>query len=208
MGYRKSKRVIPLISLLVLISLLACGLSLSCTRQSNNGIVDPSHLDTPIVSMDGWEWQRLLPQGNSLSGIWGTSSTDVFAVGDSGTILHYDGAAWSPMNSGTARGLDSVWGSSPSDVFAVGWSGTILHCDGAAWSLMSSGIAERLYGVWGSSSSDIFAVGRWGTILHCDGAAWSLMSSGIAERLYGVWGSSSSNVFAVGSDGTIMHFSK
>jgi hypothetical protein len=74
-----------------------------------------------------WIWQNPLPQGNWLYGVWGSSGSDVFAVGDYGTIVHYDGSSWSSMSSGTGNGLDGVWGSSGSDVFAVGDSGTILH---------------------------------------------------------------------------------
>ena len=40
-----------------------------------------------------------------LDGVWGSSATDVFAVGDSGTILHYNGSAWSAMSSGTTNEL-------------------------------------------------------------------------------------------------------
>ena len=29
-----------------------------------------------------------------LNGIWGDSSNDVFAVGNGGVILHYDGTKW------------------------------------------------------------------------------------------------------------------
>jgi len=67
-----------------------------------------------------------------LNGIWGSSSSDVFAVGmdlDSwnGVILHYDGSTWSAMTSGSSSLLHGIWGSSDSDVFAVGLLGTILH---------------------------------------------------------------------------------
>jgi hypothetical protein len=47
-----------------------------------------------------------------------------------GVIMHYDGAEWSPMNSGTRMLLTSVWGSSADDVYAVGLDGghgIILH---------------------------------------------------------------------------------
>ncbi|MCZ7584066.1 MAG: hypothetical protein M5R36_12420 [Deltaproteobacteria bacterium] len=57
----------------------------------------------------------------------GTSSSDVYAVGAGGTIHHFDGAAWSRMNSGSAADLWDVWGSGPDDIFAVGTGGTILH---------------------------------------------------------------------------------
>jgi hypothetical protein len=89
-------------------------------------------------------------------------------VGRSGTILHYDGSAWSAMSSGTTNYLDDVWGSSSTDVFAVGWD-TILHYDGSAWSAMSSPSTGSLKGVWGSSASDVSAVGLNGTILHYSG---------------------------------------
>ena len=52
----------------------------------------------PLVVNAGWEWQNPLPQGNTLRAVWGSSATDVFAVGDAGTIVHYDGTTWSSMN--------------------------------------------------------------------------------------------------------------
>ncbi|MBF0497110.1 MAG: hypothetical protein HQK58_11145, partial [Deltaproteobacteria bacterium] len=64
---------------------------------------------------------------SSLSGIWGSSGTDIFAVGTSGTIMHYDGNLWTAMTSNTTKTLLSVWGSSSTDVFAVGEDGVIMH---------------------------------------------------------------------------------
>ncbi len=57
---------------------------------------------------------------------WGTSASDVWAVGWNGTILHYNGTSWSSVSSGTLpMDLYGVWGASASDVWAVG-SGGIL----------------------------------------------------------------------------------
>ena len=36
-----------------------------------------------------WSWQNPLPQGKSALGVWGSSGSNVFAVGEIGTILHY-----------------------------------------------------------------------------------------------------------------------
>jgi hypothetical protein len=51
-------------------------------------------------------------------------------VGESGTILHYDGASWSAMTSGATDTIRGVWGSSGSDVFAVCGT-TVLHYSGS-----------------------------------------------------------------------------
>ena len=80
-----------------------------------------------LAHSEDWVWQNPLPQGNNLSGVWGSSGSDVFAVGVGGTILHYNGGVWTTMTSGVTNSLFGVWGSSGSDVFAVGTGGTILH---------------------------------------------------------------------------------
>lgn len=79
-----------------------------------------------IHHFDGTAWSAMtVPPVGPLFHVWGASGTDVYAVGD-GTILHYDGAAWTEVQT-LAQQLTGVWGSSPADVFAVGESGTIMH---------------------------------------------------------------------------------
>jgi hypothetical protein len=143
---------------------------------------------------------------NELSAIWGSSSSDIFVSGVSGTLLHYDGRAWGAMTSGTTNILTSLWGQSSSDVFAVGLNGTVLHYSGKAWGIMTSGTTDDLWQIWGQSSSDVFVAGSNGTILHYDGKGWAVMTSGTKYHLAGVWGSSSYDVFAVGNNGTVLYY--
>ena len=80
-----------------------------------------------IWRYDGTTWAPMsLPSAAVLNEIWGTSPSDVFAVGEDGVILHFDGTAWT-VTTPTRQPLIGVWGSSPGDVFAVGTGGTILH---------------------------------------------------------------------------------
>jgi hypothetical protein len=80
-----------------------------------------------------------------LYGVWGNSSSDIFAGGFKGSILHYDGKILDAMTSGTTNAIYDIWGSSSSDVFAVGSLGTILHYDGKAWGTMISGTLPKSY---------------------------------------------------------------
>ena len=175
---------------------------------------------SPVTVYSGWS---PITSGTTqtLYGIWGSSESDVFAVGNSGTILHYDGSVWAPMTSGTTTQLNGIWGSSGSDVFAVGNSGTILHYDGSVWSSMTSGTTQALRGIWGSSGSDVFA-GGGRTILHYSGPpliTWSSSSIPtqcvqihdvpavwVCPSVNAIWGSSPTDVFAVGDYENINHF--
>jgi hypothetical protein len=80
-----------------------------------------------IRHFDGQSWSPVtIPDTGVLDDLWGTGPKDVFAVGENGTILHYDGTEWTIMTP-TDRTLLGVWSSGPSDAFAVGNGGIILH---------------------------------------------------------------------------------
>ncbi|HZF50090.1 MAG TPA: DUF4215 domain-containing protein, partial [Polyangiaceae bacterium] len=159
------------------------------------------------ASCGDWNWQ-LHDSGTSedFVSVWGSGPNDVFAVGDSGTILHYDGQSWRSVDAKTSENLGGVWGSGPNDVFAVGDSGTIVHHDGQSWQSMDSKTLEPLTSVWGSGPNDVFAVGDFGTIQHYDGQSWVPMSSNPLELFFGVWGSGPKDVFAVSDFGIIQHY--
>lgn len=141
-----------------------------------------------------------------LFGVWGVSSSDIYAVGLGGKIYRYDGIDWTAMTSGTSQSLRDVWGTAADDVYAVGTGGTILRYDGADWSTMPLEESVALFGVWGASPSNIYAVGSRRTIVDFDGKQWRTVTSEPGPFYFDVWGSSASDVFVVGGEGTILHF--
>ena len=96
--------------------------------QGEPSVRQHKNIRIPGLDYTGTGWSRMnsnTPQ--HLIGVWGSSGSDIFAVGSEGTIVHYDGTNWNTMDEKTTRSLYGVWGSSGSDVFAVGRFGTILH---------------------------------------------------------------------------------
>ena len=107
---------------------------------------------------------------NYINSVWGTSPSNVYAVGNSGYIFHYDGKTWAVMKSGTDKSLFSIWGVSSSDIFAVGDSCTILNYNGNAWNVLFT-LPIKYYGfydIWGDSSTDIFTSGDAGILRYSE----------------------------------------
>jgi hypothetical protein len=154
----------------------------------------------------GAEWITMNSETTeNLSDICGNSETDVFAVGENGIIIHYDGLKWSVINSGITNSLNGVWCISTNDVIAVGEGGVILHYDGNVWSpithpySVSSGLEKsgaisnlgdcydditNLSKVWGISETDFFSVGL--ADRYCDGAAYYYQGT-ILHYDRGIW---------------------
>jgi hypothetical protein len=156
---------------------------------------------------DGWCWESRQPRAYALRAIWGSAPDDVWAAGDAGEMLHYDGATWSPVATPTLRALYAIWGSARDDVWAVGSAGATIHWDGARWSAIPSEHAFDLEGIWGSASDDVWATG-FGGMIHWDGVRWSPVTSADRSTTHGlaIWGTARDDVWTVGALGVIGHY--
>jgi hypothetical protein len=123
------------------------------------------------------------PGGGALYGLWGTSATNIYAVGAGGRILHFDGTAWSSMTSPTRAKLSRVTGSSANDLWAAGDT-VLLHFDGSAWKSATSAIdggtvfagyqspVNFQTALWAASAGEVY-YGTWfGRILRGGGPNW------------------------------------
>ncbi len=154
----------------------------------------------PVCNEAGWCWQHPRPQGNDLNRSWVFSPTNVWMIGDAGTILHWDGAVWRSSPSGTTRSLNGLWASGPDDIWAAGDMGVLLHFDGERWQPVETGTLTKLRGIWGSGPEDIWVVGHSSFVLHYDGSSWSEVSLEDIALLnfMTVWGSGPDDVWILG----------
>lgn len=179
---------------------------------------NPDDAGSVVVHCDGTQCAFMAPPQDdflTLEDVWGSSPTDVYAVGFAsspdteggiGTIIHYDGQAWTPVFQRDGVFFQSVSGTSSSDVVAVAGDGVVFRYDGTQWRSEQSGTTRFLFGNWSSSPSNGFAVGENGVIIHSAGPGKRWTSTTVrADNLFGVWGSSGEDVFAVGEGGKIFH---
>ena len=143
-------------------------------------------------------------------------AANAWAVGSSGLIMRFDGAAWTVQASGVTTNLNDVWFADAS----TGWAGRAMQESG--W--CSAYGCERLWETAGlgtmhaySTSPDacvlmlmrLPAVGEGATLLKFSGGSWqavdvtSLLAKGATDSLYDVKGSSATDVW-VGADTNIL----
>jgi hypothetical protein len=154
----------------------------------------------------------------------GTSSSDVYVVGadpgDGPWLLHYDGADWNKVETGSSGDLWWVWASQGDSVWLCGDGGRVLHytpSTGDFTEEIVGGDNLTFFGIWGTADDDVWTVGGdvgvasdAAALYHFDGTAWSevLMPDAAESQfaMYKIWGSASDDVWVVGANGIVVRW--
>jgi hypothetical protein len=140
----------------------------------------------------------------------------VYAAGDNGTLLHYDGAAWKPVASGTTRNLYGVWADDEAfaavgaeGTFIVGRRSSGMTLGGPRYAVQSIPrvTAQDLRAMWGTSSNSLVAVSAGADALFFDGKALTKSSVENAGSLSGVQHGADGRTLAVSPEGSMFVYS-
>jgi len=150
----------------------------------------------------------------ALRGVYGRAADDVWAVGDDATIVHWDGAAWTPAFTVAGITLRSAWiapeTTGADGVYAVGTGGQLAEYREGAWRLTQIAKADAelrdIFGVDGA----LFAVGTEATITVKKVTApnWQGQTSNDPRDsdLFAIVGRAADDVVAFGADGTVIRY--
>lgn len=167
--------------------------------------------DGHVWHWDGAQWDSVKYTGQYLSKVWGTSGSDVYAVGQNGFVARWDGTSWTQVAQGlTTMSLNAVWGTGPDDVWVAGGGyqgggpqSTVLHWDGAAWSLVPTGGPRVVTAGFSPNPDKVYLVGYDGMVHKRSGGAWQEESRAARDWLYGVWPVAEDDAYAVRCGGVL-----
>lgn len=149
------------------------------------------------VPLDPAENDRL---AHALFKVWGVDGR-VFAVGQSGLALEWDGAAFAQLSTGADATDDfvSLWGESVGDVVAVGGrsNAQLGRFDGSTWTTTQEPGAPGLSAVATSADEVVVAgIGGWAGHLDAKGALVRERAGG--HDLHAAWHDGEGRFYVVG----------
>lgn len=159
---------------------------------------EPIPLDVPRSS-DG--------ELGALLKVWGRSATDVWIVGGVGTVLHWDGAAFSVVPSGTTETLFTVHGDDDEVVIVGGSTNGILLRGGRDGLVedtppgapLLQGVVKDTQGHTWVAGSNGFAAGQ-----AAGGGEWQRVDLGFGEikpaSVHALWEDGNGGLYAVGGE--------
>lgn len=153
----------------------------------------------PACSSDGFCKMNLFDDSR-LQSVWGADENDVWAAGEKGKIIHWNGVKWSisqsPVNDSYIRAL---WGADSRNIWGVGNKNIIIKWDGSSWmTQMYGGSASDLLGIWGLNADNIWAVGAAGVNWKLEAGSWTQQPPCGNKDLAAIWGFDTNNILAVG----------
>jgi hypothetical protein len=170
--------------------------------------------DLAACKFQGWHESFTLPR--TMLDIDGSSDTDIYAVGTSGTVLRYDGATWSavdvssciaPVKPSTLTKVDVI---GPGELWAGGIEAgktVLIHVTGASCTKMfvdvgGGPLTQTMNDLSAPNAGDVWAIVGTG-LYHYASGAWTQMSTGLLNKT--VWASGPTDAYAA-SISAVMHW--
>ncbi len=165
---------------------------------------------------NGVQTQTLcMPWTFSINKIWGSSSSDLYVIGNNGNIAQFNGRQWTKMESGTATNINDVWGvvnpitqeqiiyCAVSFVFQPG-DQKILTIKNNIVDSLSWNVGRRIHSVW--SKNGLFVYTSGGGVHENKRGYWNELTQVPLYYSRNIRGTDYNNIFVCGDYGLFSHF--
>ncbi len=144
-----------------------------------------------------------VPASVALKGVWGTSETNMFAVGNPGTVAHRSSSGWKneSVPATFAKWPFSAVGGHSKRVF-IAAGANILERTGPGNIAKHKTTGGSMFTIGGNFGKGILATGTGGQVYKFDGSSWAKLAVDppISNTIQGIWGDGSANVWLGAAD--------
>lgn len=161
---------------------------------------------------DDWSSMDLPPDTPLLNWVHGTSETDVWLAGISGTLLHWDGTAWTDHSQPVEEAFWGVYARSTTEVYAVGGQSRFggeeavaYAFDGTDWTALPLPVEHDGLTSWfkvHDDGTDMWAIGARGAAMRESEEGWIAAPTGVSSDLVTANRGDSGPMVVVGGRGT------
>jgi len=132
--------------------------------------------DNRVLRYDGTTWETFTtPSSKTYMAVSNLLTlTDMWAVGQDGSIIRSSGSAWSEQSSPATNYLNDILMLGLNNGWAVGDNGTIIHWDGSSWQSVSSPTTNDLYTITFKSLNEGWIGGKE-VLLYYNGSVWQVV---------------------------------
>lgn len=159
-----------------------------------------------VLRFDGTRWSREPTFFSSaLSAVHGRLPTDVWAVGQRGTVLRYDGMSWTEVPTDFDTDLNGVWVAPDGTVWIAGDESIVYRYDGSSFSQFGLDTDGRiLRGIFGVADDEIYAFGDLARVYRFDGTRFTRESVDSPPSSLHAMSPIGDTLLVVGGDGTFL----
>ncbi len=141
--------------------------------------------------------------------IWGTSSNDLYVVGDNGSIAHYQNGHWSRIESGTEANIGDIWGipdgSGGYNKYLAADNSMLILDAGNNLQTVNADPGHSIASLWGKTTRLVYTAGGYGVSLYKN-FNWDKPGGSDINTIYNIKGNAFNDVFGLSSTLSILHF--
>jgi hypothetical protein len=150
----------------------------------------------------------------ALNAVWGSSPEDIWAVGQRGTLVHWDGVDWNKERNtviDSTYTLWDIWGFDENNVFVgankQGEDVILYKYNGTNWEVFLRRFtpAVSYASVWGTHQNNIYFF-DYRKFQIGNGVEKEITLPNQSSTIYKIRGSGNNNIFTSGAFGEVFHF--
>jgi len=144
----------------------------------------------------------------TLRAMGGTGPNDVWAVGEAGTMLHWDGTRLTRVPTNTRGEIEDIYAAAPNDVWAIASPKQLLHFNGSTWSPVTVSTLDYPIKMSGQNASSIWILEYGGVTHRFNGTTWQKFQIPVSTSvyMYSIWASGPNDAWAGGGGNSLFHF--